>query len=125
FRVRIKVRDDAANLGRIEWHVNYRIRPVELPLEFLAACRLPDHHCTRSGTLVEPSRDLIAPRRQLRLVDIAAMGDVVTGVFEYGREHAAMFVRIVDAERALLQVGAARGHGVVVIEAFLPLGPLE
>jgi hypothetical protein len=36
-----------------------------------------------------------------------------------------MFVRSVDAERALLQAGAIRSHGAVIVEALLPLGLLE
>src|SRR5713101_5968495 len=75
--VAVQVREDPANIGRIEWHVNYRIRPVELPFEFLGARRLADHHRTRCGTFVEPRRDLITTRRELGLVDIAAIGDVV------------------------------------------------
>ena len=121
----IQFREDTANIGRIEWQVNDRIRPIELPFEFLGARRLADHHRTRRGTLVEPRGDLIATRRELGSVDIAAIGDEVAAVFEYCRQHAAMFVRAVDAERAVLQVGAARSHGVVVIEALLPLGLLE
>jgi hypothetical protein len=63
--------------------------------------------------------------RELGFVDITAIGDVVAAVFEYCRQHAAMLVRVVDAKRALLQVGATRSDGVVVVEALLPLGPRE
>jgi hypothetical protein len=58
-RVAVQVRRDTANIGRIEWPVNYRIRPIELPFEFLGARCLADHHRTRRRTLVEPCRDLI------------------------------------------------------------------
>src|SRR5215831_15880437 len=124
-RVAVQVRDDTANVGRIEWHVNYRVRPIELSFEFPGARRLADHHRTRGGTFIESRGDLITTRRELGLVHIAAISDVVAAVFEYCRQHAAMFVRAVDAERALLQVGATRSHGVVVVEALLPPGLLE
>ena len=124
-RVAIQVGENAANIRRIERHVDDRIGPIELLLEFLRARRLADHHCARRGPLVEPRGDLVATRRELRSVHIAAIGDVVAAVFEQCRQHAAMFVRTVDAERAVLQVRATRGHSVVVVEALPPLRVVE
>jgi hypothetical protein len=124
-RVAIQVRENAANIGRIERHVDDRIRPIELLLEFLRAWRLADHYCACRGPLVEPRGDHIAACRKLGFIHIAAIGDVVAAVFEQCCQHTAMFVRAVDAERAVLPVGAARGHGVVVVEALPPLGVIE
>lgn len=76
-RLAVQLREDTANIGRIEWQVNYRIRPIELPFEFFGARRVADHHRTRRGTLVESRRDLITTRRELGFVDIAAIGNVV------------------------------------------------
>src|ERR1700759_518627 len=58
-RVSFQVREYKVNVGRIEWHVNYRIRPIELLFEFLRARRLADHPRARRGTLVEPCTDLV------------------------------------------------------------------
>src|SRR5262249_54794017 len=51
---------------------------------------------------------------------------VVASVLEYCCQHAAMFVRTVDAERALLQVEATGSYRVVVVvEALLLFSLLE
>src|SRR5579871_220794 len=121
----IQVREDMANVGRIEWRMDDCIRPIELPFEFFAARRLADHDRAGRSAFVEPARDLVATRRELRLVDIAAIGDVVAAVFQYRRQHPAMLVRVVDLERALLQVGAARSDRVVIVEAPRSLSLLK
>ncbi len=56
-RVAVQVREDTANIRRTEWHVNYRIRPIELSFEFFGAWRLADHYRTRRGTLVDDWQD--------------------------------------------------------------------
>src|SRR5258708_3471472 len=120
-RVAVEISEDPTNIGRIEWHVNYRIRPVKLPFEFFGTRRLADHHRPRCGTFVEPRRELITARRELRLVDIAAIGEVVAGGLGYFRGHAAGVLRGIAPKRALLWVGAPPRPRVRVIEkGFLP-----
>src|SRR5260370_7324795 len=63
--VTIQVRKDTANIGRIERHVNYRIRPIELLLEFLRARRLSDHYRACRAPLLPPLGALLASRRAL------------------------------------------------------------
>src|ERR1700738_3233419 len=77
FGVAVQIRDDAADIGRIKWHLNYRIRLIGLTSEFLGARRLADHPRPRRDTLVESRRNLITHRCELGLVDIAAIGYVV------------------------------------------------
>src|SRR5262249_22519023 len=111
-----------ANVRRIEWEVNHGVRPIELPFESFRARGLADHHRAGGGALVESRRHLLAASSELRFVDIAPIGYVVAAVPEDCCQHTAMFLRVVNAERALLHVGATRGHGVVVVEkALLPL----
>ena len=124
-RVTAQVCKDTANIRRIEGNVDHRIRPIELPFEFLRTRRLADHHRARSGALVEPRGNFIATRREFGIVDMAAVRDEVTTMFEYRRQHDAMFVRVVDAECALLQVEATRSHRIKIIEAPPALGVLQ
>src|SRR6516164_2046401 len=100
--------------------MNDGVRPIELPFEFVGARRLADHHRACGSALIESRRHLLSARSEDRYVYIAPIGYVVATVLEYCRQHAAMLVRAVDAERTLLHVGAARGHGVVVVKAVLP-----
>ena len=81
-RVGVQISKDTANIGRIKWQVNDRIWPIELPLEFVAAWRLPQHHRASRGTFVETRRYLIAPCNELWSVDEAAVGDEVAAMFE-------------------------------------------
>ena len=62
---------------------------------------------------------------ELGFIHVAAICDEVAAVFEEAREHAAMFLRIIDVERAVLEVDATRDHGVVVIEALPSIRVLE
>src|SRR6516165_8889693 len=105
--------------------MNDGVRPIELPFEFVDTRRLADHHRACRGALIESRRHLFSAWSELGLVYIAPIGYVVSAVLEYCRQHAAMFGRAVDAERTLLHVGAARGHGVVVVKAVLPLCRLQ
>src|SRR5882672_946609 len=78
----VQLRKDTANIGSIKWQVNDCIWPIKLPLEYVAARRLPQHHCTCCGTFVETRRDLIAPCRELGSIDKAAIGNEVAAMFE-------------------------------------------
>ena len=121
----VQIGENAANIGGIERQVDNRIRPIELLLEFLRTRRLANHDCPCGRALVESGRDLVVASRELGFVHIAAICDEVAAAFEEAREHAAMFLRIIDVERAVLEVHAARNHGVVVIEALPSIRVLE
>src|SRR5262245_66049722 len=96
-RITVQVREDTTDVRPADRHVNDRIRPVELPREFLGAGCLSDHHRARRSPLIKSRGDLVTTSRELGFVDMAAVGDEVAAVLEYCRQHAAMFVRVVDA----------------------------
>ena len=102
--------------------MNNRIRPIELTLEFRGSRCVADHHRTRRGTLVETRGGLIPIRYVFGFVDPASVRKVVAAVLEQCRQHATMFLRIIDAERTLFHIGAARSHRIVIVETLLPLG---
>src|SRR6516165_1884765 len=98
----VEVREDTADIRRIEWHMNDRIWPIKLPREFLAAGRLADHDRACRDPFVKPRRDLFAAGCEFGIVNAAAMGDEVAAVPENARKHDAMIARTVDAKCAFL-----------------------
>ena len=89
----VEIREDAADIGRIERQVNDASGQSNCLLNWSLRGASPSITVPAAAPYVEPRRDLVAPRRELGSIDEAAIGDEVAAVLEQCRQQPAMLVR--------------------------------
>src|SRR5277367_2731772 len=114
-RIMIQLTEHTFDVGAIERYMDDGIRPSKEISKLIRRRRHSEHDCACRGALVESARNLLPLAGVLRLIDAAAVGDVVaTRLQQLGQEEP-MLAMILHSERALLLLLADSACKCVVV----------